>query len=156
MHDKPGGLFFSCLNFSLSFRPGSRNAKPDALSRQFSSAQDPAPPETILPARCLVGAALLRIEALVREAQDQEPGPGREPTNCLFVPLSVRPQVLEWGHSSRIACHPGATRTLALIRQRFRWPLMRRDVQMFVAACEVCTRNKSGQVRSVTSLRQDS
>lgn len=137
-------LFFSRFNFSLSYRPGSRNIKPDALSRQFSPAQDPSPLETILPPRCLVGVALMKVEALVLEAQAQEPGPGNEPPNRLFVPLPVRSQVLDWGHSSRIACHPGAARTLALIKQRFWWPSMREDVRTFVAACDVCTRNKTG------------
>lgn len=145
MHDRPGGpFFFSRFNFSLSYRPGSRNAKPDALSRLYSSDQAPASPETILPSRCLVGAALLELEALVQEAQDHEPGPGNLPANCLFVPLSVRPQLLEWGHSSKVACHPGVTRTLALISQRFWWPSMKEDVQKFVAACDICVRNKSG------------
>ena len=31
---------------------------------------------------------------------------GGGPRNCLFVPASVRSRVLQWGHSSRLACHP--------------------------------------------------
>ena len=31
-------LFFERFHFSLSYRPGSRNTKPDALSRQFPEA----------------------------------------------------------------------------------------------------------------------
>lgn len=99
-------LFLSCFNYSCSYGPGSRNAKSDALSRQFSSAQDPVPLETILPSECLIGAALMRIEALVQEAPDREPG---QAINHLFIHFSVWPQVLRLGHSSRIACHPGAS-----------------------------------------------
>ena len=62
-----------------------------------------------LPSQCLVGAALLRIEALVLEDQEQETGPGNKPANHLFVPFLVCPQVLRWGHSSRIAFHLGTT-----------------------------------------------
>lgn len=34
-------LFFSRFNFTLTYRPGSRNVKPDALSRQFSGSDSP-------------------------------------------------------------------------------------------------------------------
>ena len=33
-------LFFDLYNFTLSYRPGSRNVKPDALSRQFPEFPD--------------------------------------------------------------------------------------------------------------------
>lgn len=33
-------LFFTCFRFSISYRPGSRNVKPDALSQQYSSSED--------------------------------------------------------------------------------------------------------------------
>lgn len=40
------------FNFSVSYRPGSRNVKPDALPRQFVVDEDQAQgPETILPLR---------------------------------------------------------------------------------------------------------
>lgn len=109
--------------------------------------------ETILPSRCLVGAARMDIEALVQAAREQEQVPSQEPPNRLFVPLSVRSQVLDCGHNSRIACHPGAAQTLALVGQRFWCPSMRTDVQIFVAACAVCTRNKSGSRRPAGLLR---
>lgn len=43
-------LFFTRFNFTLSYRPGSRNAKPDALSRQFLKDDAPSTdPVPILP-----------------------------------------------------------------------------------------------------------
>uniref|UniRef100_A0A3Q2VPW7 Integrase catalytic domain-containing protein n=1 Tax=Haplochromis burtoni TaxID=8153 RepID=A0A3Q2VPW7_HAPBU len=41
-------LFFTRFNFTLSYRPGSRNAKPDALSRQYSPDTETSSPTTIL------------------------------------------------------------------------------------------------------------
>ena len=46
-------LFFARFNFHLAYRPGSKNVKPDALSRYFEGPQSPEPPETILQTRGL-------------------------------------------------------------------------------------------------------
>lgn len=39
--------------------------------------------------------------------------------------------------------HPGGTQTLHVIRQRFWWPVMSKDVKEFVMACLVCAQAKS-------------
>ena len=42
-------LFFGHFNFTLTYRPGSKSIKPDALSRQFSPVEEkPIAPDTIL------------------------------------------------------------------------------------------------------------
>ncbi|KAI3368651.1 hypothetical protein L3Q82_025653 [Scortum barcoo] len=58
-------LFLTRFNFTLSYRPGSRNVKPDALSRQFLKDEDVTPclsclqPSQVLPPRsCRSPAAL--------------------------------------------------------------------------------------------------
>ncbi len=61
-------LFFSRFEFSISFRPGSKNLKPDALSRQFGPSGGPSTNESILPQRCVVGAAIWGVEQAVRRA----------------------------------------------------------------------------------------
>jgi hypothetical protein len=136
-------LLFTGFNFTISYRPGSKNTKQDALSRLYSSAATASESETILPASCLAGAIVWGIEALVRKAQCSQPDPGEGPANQMFIPDSVQSQVLEWAHSSRLTCHPGACRTLAFLRQRFWWPTVAPDVSAFVAACMVCAQNKT-------------
>lgn len=54
--------FFSRFNFILSYRPGSKNSKHDALSRQFGSPDDTLPSDTILPSDFLVGAVFWGVE----------------------------------------------------------------------------------------------
>lgn len=71
----------------------------------------------------------------------------------LFVPESVRPEVLEWSHSSRLVCHPGVRRTLAALRQHFWWQGMGEDVHRFVVSCSVCVQNKSCNSMSVGLLQ---
>ncbi len=55
-------LFFGRFEFSISYRPGSKNGKPDALSRQFGSSEGASSKEGILPHHCVVGAAVWGVE----------------------------------------------------------------------------------------------
>uniref|UniRef100_A0A8C6MDP3 Gypsy retrotransposon integrase-like protein 1 n=1 Tax=Nothobranchius furzeri TaxID=105023 RepID=A0A8C6MDP3_NOTFU len=135
-------LFFSRFNFVISFRPGSKNTKPDALSRQYSPDSDPVP-DTILPPSCLVGAAVVwDIHKQVEEALRTEPGPGNGPPNRMYVPSKVRGPVIRWAHSAKFSIHPGISRTVAFIRRSFWWPTLFRDVKDYVNACQTCARNK--------------
>ena len=138
-------LFFCWFNFTLTYRPGSMNVRADALSRLFppKDSQDNPTSDTILPPARVVGVVTWGVESAVRMAQRTQPDPGRGPRNRLFVPPSVRGQVLQWGHSSRLACHPGATRTAEFIRRRFWWPTLDSDTLEFVAACDTCSRSKT-------------
>lgn len=145
-------LFLSRFQFTLSYRPGSKNGKPDALSRIFPP---PASPDStpILPSECIVGAATWEIESVVQEAQRGESVPEGGPADRLFVPRTVRSQVLQWGHSSKLTCHPGARRTALFIRQRFWWPGLDRDTRAFVAACPECARGKASHQASAGLLQ---
>ncbi|KAJ8374999.1 hypothetical protein SKAU_G00055790 [Synaphobranchus kaupii] len=115
----------------------------DALSRIFSPPSSPADPEPILPASCVVAAVSWEIEGIVKAAQTSQPDPRNNPNSCLFVPDSVRSQVLEWVHASCLACHPGVARTIALVRRSFWWPTLKGDTRAFVLACSVCARSKA-------------
>uniref|UniRef100_A0A8C7WXH1 Gypsy retrotransposon integrase-like protein 1 n=1 Tax=Oryzias sinensis TaxID=183150 RepID=A0A8C7WXH1_9TELE len=121
-------LFFDRFKFTITYRPGSRNTKPDALSRQFSP-DDSSAPTTILPSTCIVGNLTWDVENRVINAQGEEPKPDSCPDGVLFVPSSLRSDVLAWGHCSRVACHGGVFRTLNLLRKRFFWPRMDKDVR---------------------------
>ncbi len=61
-------LFFGRFDFSISYRPGSKNIKPDALSRIFDISDRPVSPECIIPERLVVSAVTWEIETKVRTA----------------------------------------------------------------------------------------
>ncbi len=124
-------LFFSRFDFSLSYRPGSKNNKPDALSRIFDYSERQSTPECIIPER-LVGSTLTwEVESKVRTAlEGVMPLPGFPPGR-LFVPGRLRSDVIWWGHCSNVACHPGVNRTSFLVKQRFWWHSMARDIRDF-------------------------
>ena len=138
-------LFFNRFNFSLSYRPGSKNAKADALSRLFDPDSAPRLPSYILPPSCVVGAVTWGIEQRVREANINCHVPDGCPPNRLFVSVPLRSQVIHWAHTSRVSCHPGIRRTLFVVRQRFWWPSMEGEVREYVMACAVCAQNKSSR-----------
>ena len=135
-------LFFSRFDFHLAYRPGSKNLKPDALSRIFEPEDRVEPPETILRPEVFVRAVGVDIEQEVRDAAGTEAAPSGCPEGRQFVPGQSRARVLQWGHASRLSGHPGNTRTLSFIQRRFWWPGMRGDVEDFVAACSVCAQAK--------------
>lgn len=72
-------LFFARFNFSISYRPGSRNVKPDALSRQFDSGEEPPEPLSILPPTCSIGAVTWAVQDVIDHALLTEPDPGTGP-----------------------------------------------------------------------------
>lgn len=146
-------LFFNRFSFSLSYRPGSRNVKPDALSRLFDPEPVAKEPEAILPLTCVVGAVTWQIENEVKQANGETPPPSGCPATRLFVPVELRPQVIHWAHTSLLSCHPGVRRTMFVISRRFWWPAMEPEVREYVEACSVCARNKTSSTSRMGLLQ---
>ncbi len=136
-------LFFGRFEFSLSYRPGSKNIKPDALSRIFDQSERLSTPECIIPERLVVSTLTWEVESKVRTALEGVTPPPGCPPSRLFVPEGLRSDVIRWGHCSNVACHPGVNRTSFLVKQRFWWNSMARDIREFVLACSVCARGKT-------------
>lgn len=136
-HQSRWSLFFSRFNLSISFRPGSRNIKPGALSRIHS------PDDSVKsPPSCTVAAVTWEIEDLITQAQRSEPAPDSCPPGKIYVPTFIRARFIQWIHTSKFSGHPGISRTISVIKRRFWWPLVHKDVREYVMACTVCSRNK--------------
>lgn len=98
--------FFARFNFTLSYHPDARNIKPGALSRQFMKEEELIEAsETILPAPCIIASLTWDIEEKIQVAAAGLWSACSD--NWLYVPDSLRSEVLEWRHSSRLNCHPG-------------------------------------------------
>uniref|UniRef100_A0A3B1JYM9 Gypsy retrotransposon integrase-like protein 1 n=1 Tax=Astyanax mexicanus TaxID=7994 RepID=A0A3B1JYM9_ASTMX len=139
-------LFFSRFNFSISFRPGNRNTKADALSRVFSSPDDTcqaSEPEHILPPTVKVAAIRWELDDLIQQSLVNTRPPEGCPPHKTYVPEQFRDQLIGWAHAALTSGHPGVTRTLQLISARYWWETMRADVQTFVVSCSVCAQCKT-------------
>ncbi|KAL0147989.1 hypothetical protein M9458_056716, partial [Cirrhinus mrigala] len=57
-----GRFFFGRFDFSISYRPGSKNIKPDSLSRVFDRSERSSTPECIIPKRLFVSTLTWEVE----------------------------------------------------------------------------------------------
>lgn len=112
-------LFFNRFNLILSYHPGSKNLKPDALSRQFEQPERESCPEPILPTSEVVAPFQWNIETAVKRAQQQQPDPNNGPIGHLFVPNHMHYEVLQWAHASLPSGQPGTTRSSKLVQRKF-------------------------------------
>nr|XP_023696137.1 uncharacterized protein LOC111858521 [Paramormyrops kingsleyae] len=84
-------LFFARFNFLFLFRPGVKNCKLDALSRQFEGENRKDDPSLILPPSRFVGAVAWGIEEAIQAVQRFFHPPAGGPPNRLYVSKFLHP-----------------------------------------------------------------
>ena len=135
-------LFLTRFQFTISYRPGSKNIKADSLSRMFEAIPRPDTPEPIVPSTCIVAPIRWDLEREILEASAQDPQPPECPPNRVYVPNSLRSRLITWAHTSLGTGHPGTTRTQQLLSSQYWWPTLNKDVQSHVQSCSVCAQSK--------------
>ncbi len=131
-------LFFTRFRFKISYRPGSKNIKADALSRLNQPDPTPEEPEPILPHSIFTSPVLWNLDNQIQAATLIEPAPPGGPEGKRYVPSNLRLTLLDLVHTSPGSGHPGSHRTLSLLRNRYWWPNMTRDVARYVKGCSIC------------------
>ena len=123
-------LFLTWFNFTLSYRPGSRNVKPDTLSLHFLERTLPALISSFHPP-----VWSPHSPGRWRPSSTSLPScPSSCPPNRLFVPPDLRSEVLQWAHSSQLTCRPGIQRTKAVLC-RLWWSSLGENTRGFVNTC---------------------
>lgn len=72
----------------------------------------------------------------------------------LYVPNSLRLQVLQHSHDSWLAGHFGFLKTLQLALRQFWWPKMKADVEIYVKSCATCATMKMRPGKTPPPLQQ--
>lgn len=156
-------LFFSRFNFHISYRPGSKNGKADALSRMFSAESQTSEPGTILSSQNFLGVTQVDLMSSIKSSSNScmEPEVQSLERNGnffwirgkIFVPRETRSLTLQMCHDHKLAGHFGVRKTSELVSRSFWWPGWRRDCKEYVASCPPCQRNKGRNAKSWGLLR---
>lgn len=87
----------------------------DALSQQFDHFPINTTTEPVLTSTIIVAPVQWDIITEIMEAQINEPVPPEYPPNRTYVPLNFHHRVIQWGHNSPNAGHPGINATIQLV-----------------------------------------
>ncbi|KAL0181849.1 hypothetical protein M9458_021224 [Cirrhinus mrigala] len=136
-------LFFTRFQFTVTYRPGSKNKKADALSRRYDPPTENLPPEPILPSSIIIAPVTWDIMEELQREQQHNPTPNNCPPNKQYVPHNLRQRIMQWVHTSISTGHPGISRALRLLQNSFWWPSMTKDITTYVKSCQVCAQSKT-------------
>ncbi|KAK3573596.1 hypothetical protein QTP86_030019 [Hemibagrus guttatus] len=145
-------IFFTRFAFTVTYRPGSKNGKADALSRQFEVDNEPAQPDVILPATAILVPIQWNLVEEIRRAHTDKPSPAGCPPTKIFVPLHFRQQVMQWVHEAPSSGHPGIRRSTQLVCSRFWWSSLGLDVEEYVKSCSMCAQARTSRLLPVGLL----
>lgn len=158
-------LKLQAFKFSVSHRKGKENVVPDALSRMHEneiSTVELTTPEIDLDSPLFGSSNYENLKSKIRSNQEKYPdlkivdryiyirtrhydGVVENEMNCwkLWIPEGLRTDLIIRFHNVPIASHGGMAKTLDLLKRKFFWPGMARDVRDFVRNCTVCKSTKA-------------
>ncbi len=139
-------LFFTRFQFTVTYHPGSKNTKADAMSRQYDSDLTSQAPETVLNPDLVLGPIQWDIETELSQANAQIEVPPDCPPNKVNVPEALRKRVLEHIHALPSSGHPGITATIQLLQNHYWWPTLARDATKFIQQCQNCNTQKASRL----------
>ncbi len=110
-------------------------------SRIHAPEESKEEPEGIIPAE-IISSPIQRTSPPVASSNPPANPPGCPPDHQ-YVPRTQRTPLIHSTHTSLGTGHPGVNTTLLLLRDRFWWPNITRDVRRFVQGCPDCAISRS-------------
>uniref|UniRef100_A0A8B9HPR9 Gypsy retrotransposon integrase-like protein 1 n=1 Tax=Astyanax mexicanus TaxID=7994 RepID=A0A8B9HPR9_ASTMX len=137
-------IFFAHFDFVITYRPGSRNTKADALSHIYEEhSAESSEPSTILKPGIVLAPIRWEISDEIDQINSTSPPPVQCPSDRTYVPEQCRDRLMPWAHTSLTSGHPGEICTYQLLESDFWWENMRSDIHHFVSFCTVCAQSKT-------------
>lgn len=87
-------LFFSHFDFTITYCPGSKNVRADALSRMHAPDTSPSSPTSILPADIIVSPVAWEIDTVIQQATRGTQIPAGCPSGSMYVPSEFRMRLI--------------------------------------------------------------
>ncbi|KAK3525886.1 hypothetical protein QTP70_010942 [Hemibagrus guttatus] len=100
-------LFFTCFEFSVTYLPGTKNSKADALSRQFEAQSEPSQPDLIPSAAAILAPVQWSLIEEIQQAHADEPPPANCPSTKVYGTPSVPPASVTMGSQGSQLRSPG-------------------------------------------------
>ena len=168
-------LFLSEFNFKITYRAGSSNGKPDALSRRPDYASNEEELSSDIPFNVLkpdnfCAAAVITslndqilheykkdeyYKEICNKLNSKQNFPKSNKFSLsnnfllfngkIYVPPNCRSSVLNICHDSPSAGHFGFKKTFSLINRDFWWSSMIKDIKEYIKSCEICCRSKDSR-----------
>ncbi|KAK1786113.1 hypothetical protein P4O66_017849 [Electrophorus voltai] len=124
--------------FKVTYRPGEKNTRVDALSRQYTAEAQCPSSELVLSPTCFLASLEWELDRKIKAAN---PHPQCS-ANRFYVPPAHRGALITWAHTSLRTGRPGASRTAQLIGVHYWWTAMPKDVVRYVVSCPNCAPSK--------------
>ncbi len=99
-------LFFSRFVFTVTYRPGTKNIKADALSRQFEKDSELTQPENVISPTIIISPIQWDIITEIDQANTEHAIPPECPQDKLFVPETLRKRTIDQVHTALSSGHP--------------------------------------------------
>lgn len=137
-HQARWALFFTCFNFSVTYIPGSKNIKADALPRLSEKEPNKEEEQPIIEDSVILTPITWDIDTEISLVSDKHPTPPACPADKV-VSQPLRENLIDVIHSSPSFRQAG---TIDLIQNRYWWPTVRGDVIKFIKNCFSCNMHK--------------
>lgn len=109
-------MFFTRFNFTVAYRPGSKNTKADALFRQSDEMNHHDIEENIISKALFIAPIQWDIMTEIDQVNRQNPPPPNCPPELTYVPEPLREKLLHQVHTSPSSGHPGINATIQLLK----------------------------------------
>lgn len=135
----PWTLFFTRLNITLSYRPGSKNTKANTLSCIYT--EEPKSVESVLSESCFLDAITWGFD---QELACTLPFHTHTecPPECTYVPPRLGAKLITWAHTSPATGQPGTRRTFELLKDKYCWQNMMEEINKYFSSCSTCAQVK--------------